>query len=135
MSAAQITDLHRIFCTLTRAELRLGLGEYSRERAWVEFVRAGFTAEDLRTVIHYLQVQIKAGERRPGCLRFRNLIERLEDFEEELSLAKIELKRKRPPLTANEKIIAQRERPVNDHVQHTAKPISDYIAKLRKAAE
>jgi hypothetical protein len=118
--------------------LRLGLGEYGREAAWLRFIQAGFTEDDLLTVIRHLRHKIKAGARYAPCLRFSRLIECLDSFEEELALAKAEMRNAKRAPTAKERVI-QQARPVvaevrpEDH-RVTARPVSDLIADLRRAA-
>lgn len=125
-----IKDLHACFCHETGAQLRLGIGEYTREAAWSRFLKH-FTKDDLRTVIRYLRKEISIGNRRPGALKFSNLIERLDGFEEDLQFAKGAERNQQPRRNMEERMIAERKPapPTN------AKPIGDYIAALRKAAE
>lgn len=135
-TVATIEQLHRTFCTLTGVQLRMGLSEYSREWAWHQFVKAGFTVDDLICVLRYLQHKIRKGERNPGAVRFSNLIERLELFEETLQMGRAEQRKPKP--TALSRIKAMRERPANGGTPaltpNTAKPVADYIAALRQAA-
>lgn len=125
-----IKDFHACFCHETGAQLRLGIGEYSRERAWATFLKT-FTKEDLRLVLRYLRHEIREGNRRPGCLKFSNVIEQLDRFEEDLQLARAAERNQQPKRNQEERMIAERKPapPTN------AKPIGDYIAALRKAAE
>lgn len=135
MSTTDILLLHKEFCQETGMELRLGLGEYSRERAWHEFHKAGFTAEDLRLVIRHLKKKIKDKERNPGALKFSNLIERPEAFEEELGLAKAEQRNAKPAPTPKERVVqAFRPAAAPAAPSQTAKPIAEYIEALRKSA-
>lgn len=78
-------QLHKIYCDQTGYQLRMA---YDRDRAWYEFLQSGFTAADLELVLAYLKRGIAKGDRREGCLRFRNLIVQPDQFEEELQLAK-----------------------------------------------
>lgn len=130
-----IHEAHAAFCTATGQQLRLGIGEYSREIAWARFLSAGFTAADVLLVVTHLQRKIREGERRIGALRFSNLIEPLERFEEELSLAKAEQRNAKPAPTPRERVI-QVFRPAvaSENTQSTARPVGDYIAALREAA-
>lgn len=109
-----------------------------RERAWFEFIKAGFTVPDLELVILWLKGRIRAKVRNPECLKFSNLIADPFKFEEELALAKAE-KRNSKPFNPRDQVLLQ-ARPVVAQVnpaetRNTAKPISEYIAKLREAAK
>jgi len=128
-----IQKLHSSFCASTGVTLRLGIGEYNRERAWHVYVQSGFTEHDLLLVINHLKREIREKRRFPGALRFSNLIERPELFEEELGLARALARR--PKETALDRVKALRERPVERPVTHTAQPISHYIEQLRQAAQ
>lgn len=80
-----VRELHAAYCTATGMELPLRFG---RDRAWSAFVEAGNTKADLLLVISHLKRGIAREERNAGCLRFRNLIEQLDYFDEELALAR-----------------------------------------------
>jgi uncharacterized protein Smg (DUF494 family) len=55
-----VRELHELYCHWTAQTLRLRL---DRERLWYEFLRAGFTAADLKRVLTYLQKEIRAERR------------------------------------------------------------------------
>jgi len=59
----QITAAHQLYCQLTGQSLRLG---FDRERQWYEWLRAGFTPQDLRRVIAYLQREVRENRRNVG---------------------------------------------------------------------
>jgi len=110
-----------------------------RERSWFEFLRAGFTVQDLETVLLWLKKGIREDKRQIGCLRFSNLVERLDRFGEELAMAKAENRNARPAPTPKERVLAQ-ARPVAVDVPpagytNTAKPISYWIEQMREAAK
>lgn len=84
-SPLQIAALHRVYRELTGLEIRLDM---ERERVWFEWTRAGFGEADLRTVVHYLRRGIRENWRRPGALKFTNLIGQPDKFEEDLAEAK-----------------------------------------------
>jgi hypothetical protein len=65
---------------------------FNRESSWVDFTRAGFTKSDLEAVIERLLRLIKQGERRPESLKFSNVVEGLDRFEEELAMINAESK-------------------------------------------
>jgi hypothetical protein len=83
----QISAAHQLYCHLTGQSLRLG---FERERQWYEWLRAGFTAEDLRRVISYLQREIREGRRNVGALKLSNLLQ-LDRFEEDLNIRRVRL--------------------------------------------
>ncbi|MCX6917597.1 MAG: hypothetical protein NT167_31950 [Verrucomicrobia bacterium] len=83
----QITAAHQLYCQLTGQSLRLG---FDRERQWFEWLRAGFTPEDLRRVIGYLQREIREGRRNIGALKLSNLLQ-LDRFEEDLNIRRVRL--------------------------------------------
>lgn len=76
--------LHLRYCELTGFNLSKG---YDRERAWYEWAKR-FKPEDLDLTVSYLKAEIRKGERKLASLLFRNLIEQLDHFEEELAMAK-----------------------------------------------
>jgi hypothetical protein len=97
ISPAQISALHELYCQMTGQCLRLG---FDRERAWYEWLRAGFTAEDLRRVIAYLQREVREGRRNVGALKLSNLLQP-DRFEEDLNIRRVRLQPlPRPPAHA-----------------------------------
>lgn len=86
-----ITAVHQLYCQLTGQSLRLG---FDRERQWFEWLRAGFTPEDLRRVIGYLQREIRERRRNVGALKLSNLLQP-DRFEEDLNIRRVRLQ---PPL-------------------------------------
>ena len=83
----QITAVHQLYGQLTGQSLRLG---FDRERQWYEWLRAGFTPQDLRRVITYLQREIREGRRNVGALKLSNLLQ-LDRFEEDLNIRRVRL--------------------------------------------
>jgi hypothetical protein len=83
----QITAAHQLYCQLTGQSLRLS---FERERPWYEWLRAGFTPEDLRRVVAYLQREIREGRRNVGALKLSNLLQ-LDRFEEDLNIRRVRL--------------------------------------------
>lgn len=79
------TQFHNLYCSLTGLQLKLMMREVF---AWSAFVAHGFTEDDLRLVVPHIKAKIKAGRKWPSALLFRNLIEREDLFNEELSEAK-----------------------------------------------
>jgi hypothetical protein len=92
----QIAQAHQYYCQLTGQSLRLG---FDRERQWYEWLRAGFTLQDLRRVITYLQREIREGRRNIGALKLSNLLQP-DRFEEDLNIRQARLQpppQKQPP--------------------------------------
>jgi hypothetical protein len=85
--APEIQALHQLYCQLTAQKLAL---RFDRERLWYEFLRAGFSAQNLKSVISYLQKEIRAGRRNVGALKLSNLLQ-LDRFEEDLNISKVRL--------------------------------------------
>jgi hypothetical protein len=83
----QITAVHQLYCQLTGQSLGLG---FDRERQWFEWLRTGFTPEDLRRVITYLQREIREGRRNVGALKLSNLLQP-DRFEEDLNIRRVRL--------------------------------------------
>jgi hypothetical protein len=69
---------------------------FDRERLWYEFLRAGFNTQDLKTVITYLQKEIRANRRNVGALKLSNLLQ-LDRFEEDLNISRVRLRPVPPP--------------------------------------
>jgi len=89
-----IHHAHQLYCQLTGQSLCL---RYDRERLWFELLRAGHSLHDLRTVITYLQREIRAQRRNVGALKLSNLLQ-LDRFEEDLQISRLRL---RPHSTPN----------------------------------
>lgn len=102
----QISAVHQRYCQLTGQNLRLG---FDRERQWYEWLRAGFTAEDLRRVISYLQREIREGRRNVGALKLSNLLQ-LDRFEEDLNIRRVRLQPLPRPPTATPAPFSEPER-------------------------
>ncbi len=83
----QIAAAHQLYCQLTGQDLRLG---FDRQRQWFEWLRAGFTLQDLRRVVVYLQRQIREGRRNVGALKLSNLLQP-DRFEEDLNIRRLRL--------------------------------------------
>src|SRR5215210_6387319 len=93
IDADQIITAHQLYCQLTGQTLRLG---YERERQWYQWLHAGFTLQDLRRVITYLQREIREGRRYIGALKLSNLLQ-VERFEEDLNIGRARLQPPPPP--------------------------------------
>jgi len=92
---AALRATHQLYCQLTGQKLTL---RFDRERLWYEFLRAGFSIDDLKSVVAYLQKEIRASRRNVGALKLSNLLQ-LDRFEEDLNISKVRL-RSAPPSEA-----------------------------------
>lgn len=99
-------SLHAIYCRESGhiVHFRTGPADTRCERAWIEFAKV-FTETDLVLVLRTLRRGVKSGERKPGCLRFSNLIERLDLFDEELAMARASERNARRPETNREAVL------------------------------
>lgn len=92
--AVRVQALHARYCAATAFDLALN---YVRIRAWHDWLKWGdWNEADLALVIGYLRRKIAAGDRNPGSLKFSNLIEQPDRFEEDLALARSENRIRRP---------------------------------------
>jgi hypothetical protein len=91
--AAAICLAHQLYCQLTGQTLRLA---FDRQRMWFELLRAGYTLHDVRSVILYLQREIRAQRRNVGALKLSNLLQP-DRFEEDLQISRVRLRPPTPP--------------------------------------
>lgn len=82
-----VRQAHALYCDLTGQNLQL---RYDREREWFELLRSGFTLEDVRRVVEYLQREIRHDRRNVGALKLSNLL-RTDQFEEDLNISRVRL--------------------------------------------
>jgi hypothetical protein len=87
IDASAIQQAHQLYGQLTGQNLSL---RFDRERLWYEFLRAGYTLQDLRQVITYLQKEIRYRRRNVGALKLSNLLQ-LDRFEEDLNIRHVRL--------------------------------------------
>jgi len=90
---AALRATHELYCQLTGQKLSL---RFDRERLWYEFLHAGFSAQDLKRVVAYLQKEIRASRRNVGALKLSNLLQ-LDRFEEDLNISNVRLCSVPPP--------------------------------------
>jgi hypothetical protein len=96
VDAALIQEAHRLYCQLTGQTLRLA---FDRERMWYELLRVGYSLDDLRAVITYLQREIRAQRRNVGALKLSNLLQP-DRFEEDLQISRVRLRPSPSPAPA-----------------------------------
>jgi hypothetical protein len=107
-----VRELHELYCHWTAQTLSL---RFDRERLWYEFLRAGFSAEDLKRVVTYLQKEIRAERRNIGALKLSNLLQ-LDRFEEDLNISRVRLK---PPAPRpNPTLQPAPDSEIDDHQRH-----------------
>ena len=92
-AAARIQAVHQLYTRLTGQNLSL---RYDRERMWWDLLHAGYTPQDVRAVILYLQREIRAGRRNVGALKLSNLLQ-IDRFEEDLNISRVQLYAPNPP--------------------------------------
>ena len=88
VDALAIGQAHKLYCQLTGQSLRLA---FDRERMWFELLRLGYSLQELRTVITYLQREIRAERRNVGALKLSNLLQP-DRFEEDLQISRVRLR-------------------------------------------
>lgn len=89
-----VAALHAAFCEATGFEIKLN---HVRLRFWFEWLKWGdWTPADLHLVVGYLRKEIATGNRNPGSLKFSNLIEQPDRFEEDLAMARAKSRPSRP---------------------------------------
>lgn len=91
-----IEQAHDLYCQQTGQQIRMRM---DRERMWYELIRIGFTLQDIKRVITYLQREIREGRRNVGALKISNLTQPGR-FEEDLAISRVQLRAPTsPPLT------------------------------------
>lgn len=90
---AQIIQAHQMYCQLTGQQLRL---DYARQRQWYELLHSGYTLDQVRQVISYLQREIREKRRNVGALKLSNLLQ-TDRFEEDLNIRQVRLRATSPP--------------------------------------
>jgi hypothetical protein len=135
---ANMAHLHAIWNSCTEQNLPLILFDYERESGYHRFTQAGFSEQDIVTVVRYLQRKIKEGTRLTGALRWSNCIGDICRFAEDLAFAKAEERNRKPATTPRERVLEQARPTVvpmtPKDAQITAKPVGELIANLKRAA-
>jgi hypothetical protein len=121
---AAIRLTHELYCQLTGQKLTL---RFDRQRLWYEFLRAGFSSDDLKSVVGYLQKEIRASRRNVGALKLSNLLQ-LDRFEEDLNISSVKL---RPPSPSNSSRCVD---PLNADPPAPTPAQSDHLRQKAKAA-
>jgi len=117
---------HELYCQLTGQKLSL---RFDRERLWYEFLRAGFSAQDLKSVVAYLQKEIRASRRNVGALKLSNLLQ-LDRFEEDLNISNVRL-RSAPPTQSPRSSAIDPPPPTHAQLQNLRQEAKAAFARLR----
>ena len=119
---------HQLYCQLTGQKLSL---RFDRERLWYEFLRAGFSAHDLKSVVAYLQKEIRASRRNVGALKLSNLLQ-LDRFEEDLHISKVRLRPSAPPPDSSRSTPTDPPPPTPAQLQNLRQEAKAALARLRQ---
>jgi hypothetical protein len=123
---AALRATHELYCQLTGQKLSL---RFDRERLWHEFLRAGFSAQDLKSVVAYLQKEIRASRRNVGALKLSNLLQ-LDRFEEDLNISNVRL-RSAPPTQSPRSTPTAPPPPTPAQLQNLRQEAKAAFARLR----
>ena len=124
---AALRATHELYCQLTGQKLSL---RFDRERLWYEFLHAGFSAQDLKRVVAYLQKEIRASRRNVGALKLSNLLQ-LDRFEEDLNISNVRL-RSAPPPQSPRSIPTDPPPPTPAQLQHLRQEAKAAFTRLRE---
>ena len=115
IDSTQILQAHELYCRLTGQDVRL---DYVRQRQWYELLHQGFTLEQVRRVIVYLQREIREGRRNVGALKLSNLLQP-DRFEEDLNIRRLRLEPPVPSTSAMPALSpAEQERRRTEALKH-----------------
>lgn len=107
-----------------------------RQRDLETLIARGVTLDDFKLVLQWLSLKIAKGERNIGALRWSNLCADAGRFEEELSMARAEMRNRRPKPDAKATVIQQTRPIVVEQVPdgQSARPIKFWLEQMRIAA-
>jgi hypothetical protein len=101
-----VREFHALFEQLSGTKFTL---DWCRMDAWRQFINyrrhEPYTHDDLRLVWRFLKKQIVAGKRNAGALKFRNLIQNPDYFEEDLAEARGDAERSAKPAMPQRKVV------------------------------
>lgn len=127
MDSQLIDQAHQLYCQLTGQKLRL---DFWRERQWYELLHQGFTLDDLRRVITYLQREIREGRRNVGALKLSNLLQP-DRFEEDLQIRRVRLEPPpRPTLVHSLPLSAQEREDRRRQALHQLRQLKQTLNKV-----
>jgi len=106
------------------------------ERYWYEALKMGMTCDDVKLIVKSRQRRIKDGVRHEECLKIRNIAGSEESIAEALEeVASIRAKmRVRVFPSGKSEVLRATGRP-DEPEQSSARPISEYLGELRRAAQ
>lgn len=131
---AKINVLDMAFQKLSGFQFKMRGVITGREQAWAAYLNAGFTLDDLDTVLVWINRRIKEGKRDIGAKRFSTLIGNLDRFDEELGMAKAQQRNTRPAPTARDRVVAQFRPVVAEQTPQTgARPAHDIALEALRA--
>lgn len=87
-TAETIKQAHDLYCEMTGQTLTM---RFDRERQWYDLLCEGYSLDDIRQVVAYLQRQIREKKRNVGALKLSNLLQ-LDRFEEDFQISRVRLK-------------------------------------------
>ena len=120
-----IQQAHHLYCEQTGQQIRMRM---DRERMWYELIRSGFTLQDIKRVITYLQREIREGRRNVGALKISNLTQP-DRFEEDLAISRVQLRAPTHPLL-NKRTAPK---PVPEQLEQDRKRSLQLIQDLKKS--
>ena len=128
-------SLHAEYCRITNQDIAL---DQFRINCWMVWINYGkhrasgqpFNADDLVTVVRELQAQIKIGKRKLGALRFRNLIQYVDYFDEELAM--IRAKQRTPTVPRGRAAVLRATGRVETPNQQDPQKVSEVLHRLAK---
>jgi len=116
------------YTRLTGREAPVGLYDHSL----FEYVRAGFTADDMRIVVQFIMNENKRNHFQYS-LRLGVLLRDLERFNDLLQEAKVKERNRRPKPTPKEKALSQLRPIIGENLTATgASSVQDIIKKITK---
>lgn len=126
-----VRALHSAYCRLV-GEMPLTL---DRIYWWNHWIQNGWSEKELSLVIRSIQSGISKGKRNQGALRWSNLIQRADNFSEELAMARAEERNRPKPVTAKERAVAQlRPGYQPPKAGGAVRSVADVIEAMRRAA-
>lgn len=130
---ARVNGLHNAYCITTGITLNL---TPCFERWWYDAATAGLIPTDLLLVLQDRQRRIKLGERNQACLLLRNICgseEAIGDVVNEA--AQLNALARKPKMNKPKAAVLRATGRETEIKQGDAKPIGDYIKKMRLAVE
>ena len=122
-----IEALHQTFCALTGTEPRLKVWE----RAWFDFVQAGYTQDDLRCTLLWLNRENRRNDFKRSTSIMKLIGNGLEQFDDYLATARA-IERNHKPVTAKQKVVQEFRRFQESEVPAAARQIGQIIQQFKE---